>query len=139
MLTDEQKDRLRAWCAALRSGEFKQCKGALRREDERCCLGVACDVYMRDPESGPRLHWEHVMQGPDSYGIECAVPGRDDSTYIETTGLPEEVQKYFGLSLRDPVLSGDPLRNHLTCQFANDGLQWTFDEIAHAIEKRYLS
>ena len=30
--------------AALRSGKYKQCTGALRKDDGFCCLGVACDV-----------------------------------------------------------------------------------------------
>jgi len=45
---DEKKD----WLEALRSGEYKQGKGKLRRtvkgEVRHCCLGVLCDL--RDPE-----------------------------------------------------------------------------------------
>lgn len=33
------------WCAALRSGKYKQGEGLLRSaNDEYCCLGVLCDV-----------------------------------------------------------------------------------------------
>ena len=37
------------WVAALRSGEYQQCAGALRKEhagspDTFCCLGVLCDI-----------------------------------------------------------------------------------------------
>ncbi len=36
------------WCAALRSGEYKQGTGCLRtRNDEFCCLGVLDDVYAK--------------------------------------------------------------------------------------------
>lgn len=32
------------WVAALRSGEYKQGPGWLRRGDKFCCLGVLCDL-----------------------------------------------------------------------------------------------
>lgn len=32
------------WIEALRSGEYKQWRGGLRRDDCFCCLGVACDL-----------------------------------------------------------------------------------------------
>lgn len=42
------------WLAALRSGEYKQCKGKLWREDSDtgeksyCCLGVASELFNPD-------------------------------------------------------------------------------------------
>lgn len=33
-----------AWVDALRSGKYKQTKGALQKGNSYCCLGVACDV-----------------------------------------------------------------------------------------------
>ena len=41
------------WVDALRSGEYKQTRGALRGDDEGnepkfCCLGVACDLYAKE-------------------------------------------------------------------------------------------
>ena len=32
------------WIAALRSGKYKQGKGALQRNESFCCLGVLCEV-----------------------------------------------------------------------------------------------
>ena len=46
------------WVAALRSGEYQQCTGALCREgggrdaDKFCCLGVLCDI-MQEGEWKP--------------------------------------------------------------------------------------
>lgn len=34
----------RKWVEALRSGEYMQAQGKLRRSDGYCCLGVLCDV-----------------------------------------------------------------------------------------------
>jgi hypothetical protein len=33
------------WVAALRSGEYKQAIGMLRRGDSFCCLGVLCNLH----------------------------------------------------------------------------------------------
>jgi hypothetical protein len=33
------------WVAALRSGEYKQARGQLRRGDSFCCLGVLCNLH----------------------------------------------------------------------------------------------
>lgn len=37
------------WVAVLRSGEYQQCRGTLRRTDDEgnksfCCLGVLCEI-----------------------------------------------------------------------------------------------
>ena len=40
------------WVEALRSGKFKQGKGALLTGEGYCCLGVACALYQ---EAGNRL------------------------------------------------------------------------------------
>lgn len=39
-----QLENRRAWVAALRSGNYRQQRRALRRHDSFCCLGVAEDV-----------------------------------------------------------------------------------------------
>jgi hypothetical protein len=36
------------WVEALRSGNYKQTTGALRKDDGFCCLGVLCDIV--DPK-----------------------------------------------------------------------------------------
>lgn len=45
---------------ALRSGEYRQGMGMLRTKDnEFCCLGVACDLYAK--ENG--LDWQEIADG----------------------------------------------------------------------------
>jgi hypothetical protein len=51
------------WCAALRSGEYRQGKGRLKRKErgveEFCCLGVLCDIYSKEtgtPWLGQHMH-----------------------------------------------------------------------------------
>lgn len=40
------------WVKALRSGEFEQCTGSLKKDDRHCCLGVACVVLGWDIPEG---------------------------------------------------------------------------------------
>ncbi|KGM36163.1 hypothetical protein [Inquilinus limosus] len=44
-----------ALVTALRSGDYKQAEGQLRRGDRFCCLGVACDLFAKLEETG---HWD---------------------------------------------------------------------------------
>jgi hypothetical protein len=38
------------WLEALRSGEYEQGMGALKKDGKYCCLGVLCDVLIKDAE-----------------------------------------------------------------------------------------
>lgn len=45
MARQELGPNQKRWIEALRSGEFKQCKGMLSDRRGFCCLGVACKVF----------------------------------------------------------------------------------------------
>jgi hypothetical protein len=47
------------WVAALRSGEYKQAKNSLRKQDAFCCLGVLCDLYDSSQWHGVAYGEEH--------------------------------------------------------------------------------
>lgn len=50
------------WVAALRSGNYKQGQGRLRRADDTyCCLGVACDVSGRGEWMLSEGAYEYVL------------------------------------------------------------------------------
>lgn len=69
------------WVKELRSGDWKQTKGYLRRQDACCCLGVACELYWEQTgELKPQLS----HHGTYSYGHERG-------------NLPWEVQCWLGL------------------------------------------
>lgn len=36
------------WIAALRSGDYQRGEGFLRRDESYCCLGVLCDLAVKD-------------------------------------------------------------------------------------------
>lgn len=110
------KPKIRAaWVAALRSGEYRQARGALRTTDNRmCCLGVLCNL--------------HAQAHP---GI--AAKEQDRRTYLDNSAnLPEQVVHWAGL-LYD---IGDEVSiNGRTRSLAghNDSGR-TFAQIADAIE-----
>src|SRR5688572_668760 len=53
MSVQANKEAIRKWVEALRSGEFQQGKDSLRpKPDAFCCLGVACEVFRRETGKG---------------------------------------------------------------------------------------
>jgi hypothetical protein len=112
MLIPERKAEL---VAALRSGDYKQGKTYLKKGDEFCCLGVACDLYAKK-----------------GYGNWI---GNNVGFFLARSGsLPDDVQKYYGFTqgLGDDVTirgTVNPLAFH------NDS-EVPFAEIADAIEQQ---
>jgi hypothetical protein len=95
------------WINSLRSGEYKQGTGRLRRDDEKfCCLGVLCDLYAKENN----LSWQHLSGG---YGIDGAVGW-----------IPVAVRNWSGIR----VYQEDKLIK------MNDNRK-TFDEISTYIEE----
>jgi hypothetical protein len=102
------------WVAALRSGDYKQTKGALRRPpgadypEGYCCLGVLCEVVK------PNAPW---LKDGDRY------------TLLGAAGVaPQSIVQQLGLTFDDQGAYN--LLPHM-----NDGGR-TFEEIADFIEER---
>lgn len=112
------------WLEALRSGKYKQGKGALhnKSDDSYCCLGVLCEV-MGVPKFLPatndsRSHFTH-------YGVE------DDFT---SCSLPVSVSYASGLTCYGGFTDEngeDESLAHLNDKGA------TFDQIAAIIEEKF--
>lgn len=47
-----QNGVLDQWIEALESGEYKQCRFTMKRDDRYCCLGVLCDILEPDAWGG---------------------------------------------------------------------------------------
>lgn len=47
------------WLEALRSGNYKQARGCLKREDGFCCLGVYADAV-------EHVIWNNIIEGSGS-------------------------------------------------------------------------
>ena len=102
------KEHVKAWIAALRSGQYKQ--GVDKMYDPKtdcyCVWGVGCKI------SGvPMMYWE------------------------KRGSPPTEVLQYFGIHHhRDIVETWDYHLNHLGLIGLNDYHQFTFDQLADLIE-----
>jgi hypothetical protein len=58
-VTPELKQR---WLDALRSGKYKQGKGALRTgKDHFCCLGVLCDISGAGEWESGKYGWQYTV------------------------------------------------------------------------------
>lgn len=108
------KDRIREWVEALRSGKYKQGSYGLKSED--CDSYVGCDIS----ELG-------VWDG-EFYSNE---------EFTEWGLLPILVSNYYGLESGDPYVTYKGKKHTLSC--LNDDFDLSFDEIADLIEKEYLS
>lgn len=85
-------DIAKQWTAALRSGEYLQGDGALRKGDDTyCCLGVLCALAAK----------EGVVEfsAPDDQHRHYFVVG--DEGYNHTAYLPRVVQEWAGLNDTD--------------------------------------
>lgn len=133
-LTPEQRQHLEEWVAALRSGDYAQVNGVLHNESGYCCLGVACDLYVKDHENAA---WDG-----EGYleldGASIGSPGDDL--------LPEEVALWLGLptgvNTFVPGVTNVELKDGeqmIDATVLNDVNNWSFGQIADAIERTYLS
>lgn len=79
------------WITALRGGEYKQGRDALKTADNTfCCLGVLCDLYLQEGNPG---EWKYVRGGIN-------VRFYPDPTTLEGSNaayLPESVQQWAGM------------------------------------------
>lgn len=127
------KVNIRRWIEDLRTTDAPQVKGRLSNGVGYCCLGRACEVARQD-------------------GIVTVTETGDGMFYVSTsdpgdrsTGtLPGAVAEWLGIDeydQADPDLaeSDDDTEDMITATLANDHLKWSFERIADALERRYLS
>lgn len=116
------------WIKALRSGEYKQGVGSLRRivegEHRYCCLGVLCELC---PEG--EWHLWHLEEKGGRYFY------RSENSKGLLGYLPKWVQDWAGLEDRSPEIEGVKLTRHNDGSGALNIDQKSFEEIADLIEK----
>ena len=102
------------WVSALRSGEYQQTQRRLHDENGFCCLGVLCDLYLKENN----LEWEPSTHYKNAYMFQDMV-----------AVLPLSVEKWAGVGEGNPLVNdGDSSLVEL-----NDSGS-TFNEIADVIE-----
>jgi hypothetical protein len=93
---EQQAEHRRAWIEALRSRKYKQTKCTLRstNADDKgfsyCCLGVACDLYLKSGDAPEYMNW---LQD-NSFAF--AEPKYSDP-YSDDVELPQPVMDWLGL------------------------------------------
>ena len=119
MLTKEQTQ----WLAALRSGNYTIAKSYLERKGGFCCLGVACDLFLKDTR---KEHEDGVIAYAD-----------------ETSSAPMALVKLLGLRNRIGGFKAAQLTdywrekinyNYSSLTELNDVASWDFTTIANFIE-----
>lgn len=107
------------WVEALRSNKYKQGKYSLRIGDEFCCLGVICDISIK--EQGGEWLFDgseyHVFKAPNGFNA--------------TALLPPAVSAWAKLNTTSPSVEVDGVRTNLS--ELNDDSH-TFAQIADLIE-----
>lgn len=109
------------WVKALRSGDYKQGKHALKKDDCFCCLGVLCDLYGKEKDQ----HWsnESNEEGERAFMGNAKLPSRQ---VAEWSGISSDCfdPTIIKIGQRESSLAGH-----------NDGGLVNFEDIADAIER----
>jgi hypothetical protein len=104
------------WVEALESDEFQQSTGSLANGDGYCCLGVACEIAMRN-------------------GVEVDKTsdlGSDIITYDDYwADLPRSVRIWLDVDSGNPVV--DDGVEAMSCSYMNDQEGMSFEAIASRI------
>lgn len=118
------------WLTALRSGEYRQGRAALKSGDNFCCLGVACDVLAKrgegrwmNPEDESSIFVHHGFGSSYGTNQDCAV-------------LPQTVSRMLDISESGAFNVPNPLNGfadeHWLTVLNDEG--FTFAQIADVIE-----
>lgn len=107
-------ENAKKWVEALRSGDYSQAKGWLRREDRFCCLGIACNLHAEATGNA----WE---TDDTQYAGEASYLGSGSV-------LPPKVQTWLGLTDSTGGISDDQ------CLSGDNDIGHTFEQIADTIE-----
>jgi len=110
-----KKEVMEKWVKALRSGDYKQGKGALHSEGKFCCLGVLCEL---SPIEGKIRKYDNTYIYDGRYGV-----------------LPGSVLEWSGVTCSNGETRGHG-NNDTSLIHLNDTGN-TFEQIADLIENNW--
>ena len=128
-----RKEIAERWVAALRSGEYEQSAGFLQTKEGYCCLGVLCDLHMRDTGDGEWL--------PPEFAVgQWRLRYRDDRGVDGEHTPPLGVQEWADMEDTPKVFFRHRLGTEMRDALANlnDG-GYTFAQLADLIEEQWES
>jgi len=120
------------WLDALRSGEYEQGVGILNESGRFCCLGVLCDVAVKQG-----LEIDVAQHGDDDPSIN----GKPYTSYDnEGVFLPDAVREWADLGTSDgyighPVVVTGTVTNDVLTALNDSGVP--FSKIADIIEEEF--
>lgn len=112
------------WTTALRSGKYAQSRGVLESSRGFCCLGVLCDIAVKEGVIERRV--------PNDNMIFFGTCEEFEDEDMQAAYLPQSVADWAGLYSTKPavrVYDSNKMLAHL-----NDGLCMPFSKIADLIE-----
>lgn len=121
MPTTKQKNLVKKWVAALRSGKYKQGKGVLRSEKGKyCCLGVLCDVaspkgWNKTPEKALNSRGKAFGHRLDDYSPDMIAW----KEYFRLTGLDKLDPDTLVIMNDDDRKSFSTIANHIESVLEN--------------------
>lgn len=124
------RKRIREWVNALRSGEYEQTTGGLKREDAYCCLGVACELSKLDQFN---VYGEYLGYGgtlPVQVVDYLGVPGTNPV-------VPREIAKQYAPDASNSLERSEGQERFISLASLND-YGATFLQIADIIEAMWL-
>lgn len=84
-----KKEIAMKWAETLKSGEYKQGTGVIKKGNKFCCLGVLCDLASKE--------------GIGKWDGNIFITGKN-SDIFDAVVLPVKVTKWAGLKSTDPIL-----------------------------------
>lgn len=131
---------VKLWVAALRSGNYVQTDGALRKLIEGsstprfCCLGVATEVAIM--HNAVNLRAAGPDEGEDGGGYVSSTDATNWRT--ENGSLPDGVRAWLGFESPNPIIARIQGEGAVEATGANDSLHWDFNRIADEVEYTYM-
>lgn len=128
--------------AALRSGEYSQDKGRLRTVNGFCCLGVACDVLLKEEPEKFKVGWSGELNDTGEFlfeGVGDLIPSS-----VKIDDIPQNIIKFYGNCWQFKILNApiseveDSLEEFCASyvlSMLNDEIELDFNQIADLVEK----
>lgn len=120
----QNKELVKQWVEALRSGKYRQTTSRLRKKLENgyghCCLGVLCEVI------------KPLIPELDLLSLE---ENLENGAYPSYTALKHLLTNYLG---HQPISVQMPDNRLCAVYTLNDELQMSFNEIADLLEQTHL-
>lgn len=120
------------WTTALRSGDYKQGRGALRNDNnEMCCLGVLCNLHA---QAHPEI--AAAQKDPEVYMGDHVLPPK--AVMMWAFDVQDNGKIDYHVKFREDGIDERGRYTHQGCTALvelNDDAEYSFKQIANVIDK----